>query len=311
MAVLIGSARHDENGKYSGGMAGDQTGDECSTQVWYLHSKGWVCIRAKDAGAREKIAQNMEYACANRHIGYDQGQNTTLYAAAKNVGFDCSKVVTDCETDCARLVRVCVLYAGISCADFYTGDEKSALQKTGDFEVLTDSKYTTSSDFLLRGDILVTKTKGHTVVVLSNGAKAIVKHTTLRLGYTGDGVKEMQRALISMGFTTNTGKQLSVTGKFGSATKQCIIKFQKENDLKQTGSCNQATWKVIDEQMKTSGKTVKVLTGLNLREGPGNVWKLKAVLQKDKTYTKLRECNGWYYLKEADGWASGNYLTYK
>ena len=42
MAVIIGSARHDEHGNcYSGGKAGDQTGQEVSTQKFYNHSKGW------------------------------------------------------------------------------------------------------------------------------------------------------------------------------------------------------------------------------------------------------------------------------
>ena len=59
MAVLIGSARMDENGGYSGGKAGSQIAKEISTQNWYLHSKGWVLIRPKDSNAAEKIAKNM------------------------------------------------------------------------------------------------------------------------------------------------------------------------------------------------------------------------------------------------------------
>ena len=35
MAVLIGSARIDENGRAHGGKAGDQNGKEVSTQNWY------------------------------------------------------------------------------------------------------------------------------------------------------------------------------------------------------------------------------------------------------------------------------------
>ena len=46
MAVIIGSARHDEHGNcYSGGKAGDQTGQEVSTQKFYNHSKGWYVLR--------------------------------------------------------------------------------------------------------------------------------------------------------------------------------------------------------------------------------------------------------------------------
>lgn len=173
MAVLVGSARIDERGKSSGGQAGSQTEKEISTQNWYLHSKGWVLIRPKNSKEAEKIAKNMEYACDSVYIGYDQSQNTTLATVAKKYGYDISKVKTPCETDCARLVRVCCLYAGIEVGDFYTGNMKSYLEKTGKFEILTSDKYCKSSDYLKRGDILVTKTKGHTVVVLSNGVKAL------------------------------------------------------------------------------------------------------------------------------------------
>lgn len=172
MAVRFGSARIDENGNASGGKAGDQTGREVAIEPWYLHRLGWVVIRAKTAAMREKIAKDMEWACANPYIGYDQGQNTTLWMAVKPLGFNCSKVEVYCETDCARLVRVCVWYAGSKPADFYTGSAVSALKATGDFEILTADKYCKSSDYLLRGDILCTRSKGHIVVCLDNGAKA-------------------------------------------------------------------------------------------------------------------------------------------
>jgi hypothetical protein len=73
--VYFGSARIDENGNASGGKAGDQTGKEVSTQEYYMHSKGWNVIRAKEPQVREAIALDMEWACANNNIGYDQNQN--------------------------------------------------------------------------------------------------------------------------------------------------------------------------------------------------------------------------------------------
>lgn len=171
MAVYVGSARIDENGKARGGAAGDQKG-EVSTQKWYKHSKGWRVLRAKDAAKAKKIAEAMQAACDNQKIGYDQGQRNTLYNVAKAVGFNPAKVTTACETDCSALVRVCCAYAGIMLADMYTGNQASIMLKSGAFEELTGSKYTDSSDYLKAGDVLVTKTKGHTVVVLDDGAKA-------------------------------------------------------------------------------------------------------------------------------------------
>lgn len=162
--VIVGSARHDENFRYSDGRAGDQIGSELETQEWYLHPKGWRVLRAKNALAREKIADDMEYACDNICIGYDQNENTTLWDCVKDLGFDCRLVNTNCETDCARLVRVCVAYAGIETEDFYTANEASALLATGEFEEYPFAAE--NPELLLRGDILVTKSKGHTVVVV-------------------------------------------------------------------------------------------------------------------------------------------------
>ena len=172
MAVKIGSARIDENSSARGGKAGDQTGREVSTQSWYLHKKGWRVFRAKDPAVAEKIARNMQAACDNSKIGYDQDQRLTLYSVSKPLGFDCARVTTKCETDCSALVRVCCAYAGVALANFRTTNEANVLLKSGAFVELTGAKYQESSAYLRRGDILVTKTQGHTVVVLSNGSKA-------------------------------------------------------------------------------------------------------------------------------------------
>lgn len=172
MSVRVGSARSNENGGINGGAAGDQTGSEVSTQTWYLHSKGWVVLRAKDTSIREKIAHNMESICANDNIGYCQDHRATLTTAAKPYGYDASKVAQKVEVDCSEAVRNCLLYAGITIGSFSTETEVFVLVSTGKFERLSEDKYCKSSDYLLRGDILVTKTKGHTVVVLDNGAKA-------------------------------------------------------------------------------------------------------------------------------------------
>lgn len=172
MAVKLGSARIDENGKAKGGKAGDQTGKEVSTQNYYVHSKGWRVFRAKDPAQAENIAQDMQWACDNKNIGYDQNQRLTLYNVAKPLAFNCSKVTTKCETDCSALVRVCCAYAGITLPNFRTSNEASVLLNSGAFVELTGEKYTKSQNYLRRGDILVTRTQGHTVVVLSNGPKA-------------------------------------------------------------------------------------------------------------------------------------------
>ena len=169
MAVKIGSARS----SYGNTSPGDQNGGkEVSTENWYLHSKGWVVLRALDPEARERIAVAMERACANDNIGYDQSTRNTLYNNVKPYGFYPACTTKKVNTDCSALSRVCVNFAGITVGDYITSSEAATLMATGAFEKFIDDAHCKSSDRLLRGDILVTKTKGHTVIVLSDGAKA-------------------------------------------------------------------------------------------------------------------------------------------
>lgn len=222
MNVKIGSARIDENGKARGGKAGDQTGKEVSTQNWYLHSKGWRVFRAKDPVTAEKIARDMQYACDNKNIGYDQGQRLTLYNVAKNVGFDCSKVTTKCETDCSALVRVCCAYAGVALPNFRTTNEGQVLLTSGAFTELKGVRYTNQSLYLKRGDILVTKTQGHTVIALSNGAKL-----------NGELDADFDKVYV-------TGKSVNV--RSGAGTSNPILGVVHEGDILQYGKKEVTKW---------------------------------------------------------------------
>ena len=228
--VYIGSARIDERGKASGGQAGDQTGKEVSTQNWYDHSKGWIVLRPKDGAKAQKIAKGMRSACDNPNIGYDQTNNQSLWNLVKGKGFDPAKADKPCETDCARLVRVCCAYAGIMADDFYTATEATVLMRTGEFIKLTDSKYTDAPDYLGAGDILVTKTKGHTVVVLSNGKyydgsadepERAPGDRNLRDGdYGADGI-ELQTRLKAVGYDPG-----EIDGEFGPNTESAVKALQ-------------------------------------------------------------------------------------
>ena len=163
----IGHARMSEYGTIQG-TAGDNNGKEVAITNYYKHAKGWHVLRAIDSTDAEQIAKCMENACANNCIGYDQGGRNTLYNAVKNNGFKCdsNSLKTKVETDCSALVRVCCAYAGIKLADFYTGNEKDVLLSSGKFKLVS---WDGNESSLRRGDILVTKTKGHTAVYLSNG----------------------------------------------------------------------------------------------------------------------------------------------
>lgn len=172
MTVYIGNAVGDEHGKARGGDAGDQTGRELSIQPWYENKKGWRVFRPKSPEVSKKLVYDMRAACENACIGYDQSNRNTLYKEAAKVDFDCDEVYTPCECDCSSLVRVCLAYAGIHVGDFNTSSEPSVLLKTGQFKEMAGEKYTDTPDHLMAGDIIVTKTKGHTAIVLNDGPKA-------------------------------------------------------------------------------------------------------------------------------------------
>lgn len=113
--VMVGSARS----SFGNTKPGDQNGGrEVSREKYYLHSKGWYVIRAKDPAAREKIAVAMEHACDNDDIGYSQPTRNTLYNDVKPYGFDPACTTKKVNTDCSALVRVCVHFAGIPVGDF-------------------------------------------------------------------------------------------------------------------------------------------------------------------------------------------------
>lgn len=171
MSVKIGHASIDENGRAQNGKAGDQSKKEVCIRNWYLHNQGWYVLRAKDKKVAENIAKCMEDACANDCIGYDQVQRLTLYDAVRTNGFRCDKdsLKVNVETDCSALIRVCLAYAGVTVGNFNTSNEKKFILATKKFEEVDCGS---TSNHLKRGDILVTRTKGHTVVVLSDGAKS-------------------------------------------------------------------------------------------------------------------------------------------
>lgn len=184
MAIIIGSARHDEHGNcYSGGKAGDQTGQEVSTQKFYNHSKVWYVLRAKDDRVAEKLAEAMQIACSNSNIGYDQSER---YGVVKH-GID-TKVKTEC--DCSSLVRACIIYAsGKDVGDFNTSNERPVILKSGLFEDVGSYK---QGDTLYNGDILVTRTKGHTVIVVSGAKKSKSKYYPKYTGNFGSIIEALK-----------------------------------------------------------------------------------------------------------------------
>ena len=323
MAVKIGSARSADNGKARGGKAGDQTGKEVSTQNWYLHSKGWRVYRAKNPAVAEKIAIAMTAACGNTHIGYDQGQRNTLYNEAAQYGFNISKVTKNVECDCSALVRVCCAYAGITGipANFRTGNMPQNLSLTGAFTELTGSKYQSQSLYLGRGDILVTKSSGHTVVVLTNGAKYegtitnpeyALGERLIKYGCEGLDVKLMQEMLLALDYDLG---RYGADGDFGDCTELAVKAFQKATKLKVDGICGPLTLaaleKAVDDKV-VSGREVRINGGnCYIRSAPNTEGKALGVAHSGDVlpYAGQISDGGWLLVmyNGIHAWVSGKY----
>lgn len=333
--VMVGSARIDERGKAYGGVLGDQTGKEVSTQAWYAHSKGWVLLRATDPAIAEKIAKNMQAACDNNKIGYDQWQRYTLWAASEAFGFDCAKVVKACATDCSELVRVCCAYAGIILEKFRTTNQADVLMRSGKFIKLTTSKYTQQSAYLKRGDILVTKTQGHTVVVLNDGPKAEksvsvdypLGERLLRSGDSGPDVTLLQEGLVKLGYNIGTygAAKNGVDGKFGAKTDAAVRELQKKYALKVDGIYGPKSHAVLMEALEkpeanddpgVPSKTAHITepTTWYVRKGPGTNYGILTVIRQGASFPHVSTAeNGWAQIEinGTTGWVSGKCVEVK
>ena len=266
---IIGSARHNENGTYATGIPGDQTGTEVSTQEYYTHKKGWRILRPISILDAKNIADDMYVACENPMVGYSQNDNQSLYKNVKSLNYNILLLKTPSNTDCARLVRVCVLYAGIPVEDFYTGDMADKLLKTKRFIEVTNKIALPSG--LKRGDILVTKTKGHTVVCLTNGDGSTPDYSQLNSS------------------TSSTENKADTANKNES--------LNKEN----------STSNNVSNQISKFPYKVKILTNLNVRKGPGTAYPIVTIVKTNEVYTIIAENGKWGKLKSGAGWISLNY----
>lgn len=174
MEIYIGSARHDENGKYVGGKAGDQkqtsstfdTKGEVSIQslASFIGSKKWYIVRAKTVANAKALASAMKTACNNANVGYNQNSRLEIVT----YGVDAKYPV---NSDCSSLVRACVIKAtGKDPGNFITSNEPAILKNTGLFDAAV---IYTSASIIYEGDILVTQGKGHTGICVEGNARDV------------------------------------------------------------------------------------------------------------------------------------------
>ena len=195
---MIANSGHDENGKTSGGKAGDQTGTEWQVQAWY--NRPWTHVIRFEARIGRMIATLAEEAAANDLIGYDQGQRLTFWVELHSAGFHPAWIKKACEADCSAGVLAIVKAAGYLLGDEklkaippsgYTGDMRNILTEAGAV-CSTDPKYLTSDRYLARGDILLNEGH-HTAINLSTGSEVPVVITSEQLAAEEDRVNEQIR----------------------------------------------------------------------------------------------------------------------
>lgn len=235
--TAIGSARHDENGKYIGGKAGDQlqgngaTNDvvgEVSMQALYTPTKGWYVLRPKKVSHSHLIACGMVILCNNKNAGYSQGAVRKCYDVASDTPFN---------IDCGIGVRSCIKYGtGLDVGNFNTANEVTVLEKSGLFEPKFQfvSERTTP---LYIGDVLVTCTKGHTAIVVVGNAR-VETILTYYPKYTGkstslvDALKAVNVKDTSKAFRTKIATANGITNyKATSAQNLTLLNLLKQGKL--------------------------------------------------------------------------------
>ena len=173
--VRLAQASKDENGRYTDGKAGNQTGSELNIRAWY--NRPWdTVLRPISVDLGKQIAHVAQILVKNNRIGYDQHQRTTAYDQCSKINWDINRIneIEPCECDCSSLIAVILKFCGISIPKtVYTGNLTSYLMRTGKFLCLRESKYLIGDRYLREGDIVLNITH-HVAVCLDNGEKTVV-----------------------------------------------------------------------------------------------------------------------------------------
>ena len=234
--MSIANSGHDENGRYTGGKAGDQTGSEWEVRSWY--NRPWNCVARFDTEVGEDIAKLARNAANNDKIGYDQSQRITFWSKLKNArDYDPKNITVACEADCsagvAAIVKAVGYRKGIAkmknvSEKLYTGNEVSCLKAAG-ATILTDAKYRTSADYLRPGDILINE-EHHTAINLTAGSKSATKTTVPKTSTSGN--VYTVTAKNGLNYRTGAGTNYPIKGAFQHGKRLTIETVKEVNGTK-------------------------------------------------------------------------------
>ncbi len=245
---MISNCGHDENGRYSGGKAGDQTGTEWRVINWY--NRPWKCVlRHPNADVRAMIASMAKAAANNNLIGYDQSQRGTFWTNLADSNYDPAQITVACEADCSSGVAAIVKGAGYRLGidalkkvstTCYTGNLRAALKAAG-FEVLTESKYLTSDAYLFAGDILLND-NAHVATNLTTGSKASGTSAPSK------SINEVAKEVINgkWGNGSDRTNRLAAAGYDAKAVQNEVNRILKGNATTPSKSINEVAKEVIN-----------------------------------------------------------------
>lgn len=137
----------------------------------------------------------------------------------------------------------------------------------------------------------------------SSATSTSVVYTMLSIGSHGSAVKELQKKLISLGFSCGVH---GADGDYGEGTAEAIRKFQRKNKLTIDGIAGLETLKAIDKAIESSITRIKITANLlNVRAGSGTNHKVVSTVKKDSIHKLLEEKNGWGRI--SSGWIKSDY----
>lgn len=124
-------------------------------------------------------------------------------------------------------------------------------------------------------------------------ASSVSSSSSLKKGDEGQDVKDMQRALIALGYLS-----ADATGTFGSATREAVEKFQKAEGLNADGIAGQKTLARLNERLakkeekEDDGKSAVSASSLRKGNEGAEVTKLQQLLKSAGYFSG--ECTGYF-----------------
>lgn len=250
--VKISNCGHDENGRYAGGKAGDQTGTEYQIMNWY--SRPWLCVlRFEDKTIADMIADMATKAAQNDLIGYDQGtagnseDRYTFWQHLKASNYDPAQITVACESDCSASTAAIVKGAGyrlnnarlknVSYA-LSTFDMRDAFVAAG-AKLLTDKKYLESGDYIKAGDILLNDDH-HVAIAVTTGANATTSNVAPATGNADNAAAETVAYVARISKDTKTYIDAGATRSslWPELKKDTLVDVIKGKTIKDTAGKN-------------------------------------------------------------------------